>query len=352
MTTSTGNRAANLDAARLLLSSLGLTPQDLADTSPPRPPAPTFGMFVPKVAAAVSAGTRETYGPYWNYAVEAWGERPIDDVAPSEIKALAEHIKANVVIRRNGRGGNGAVENFIGALRCLYKLADDDELIEPGTSPAAKVAKPARGDSTRYALPPERLAEINHIGSTTGDDPELDALILRLHTETAGRRQGGLNLRPQDLDREQCLIYLREKANTVRWQPVSPTLMKHLVAHARTRHAVLPHQQLLRYRSGQPITTRRYDYLWKRIGQHLPWARAQGVSTHWLRHTTLTWVERNFNAAIARGYAGHSTNTSANTAGSISIYTKATLHEIATALATLTGEPHPLATGNAEFGGN
>ena len=26
---------------------------------------------------------------------------------------------------------------------------------------------------------------------------------------------------------------------------------------------------------------------------------------HWIRHTTLTWVERNFGYAVARAYAGH-----------------------------------------------
>jgi integrase/recombinase XerC len=48
---------------------------------------------------------------------------------------------------------------------------------------------------------------------------------LRLHTETACRRGGALALRPADLDPDQCLILLREKGETVRWQPVSPTLM-------------------------------------------------------------------------------------------------------------------------------
>jgi integrase/recombinase XerC len=57
-----------------------------------------------------------------------------------------------------------------------------------------------------------RLAEINQIAATTGDDPELDTLILRLHTETDCRRGGALALRPADLDREQCLILLRERA--------------------------------------------------------------------------------------------------------------------------------------------
>lgn len=67
------------------------------------------------------------------------------------------------------------------------------------------------------------------------------------------------------------------------------------------------------------------------------------VSTHWLRHnTTLTWVERNHGYAIARAYAGHTT-TNSNT-GTATTYTRPSITETATALATLTDEPHPLAT--------
>jgi integrase/recombinase XerC len=61
----------------------------------------------------------------------------------------------------------------------------------------------------------------------------------------------------------------------------------------------------LRYGNGRPITYRRYDHLWARIGRHLPWVRTQQISMHWIRHTTLTWVERNFGYAVARAYAGH-----------------------------------------------
>ena len=63
------------------------------------------------------------------------------------------------------------------------------------------MAKPRRLPSTRRAVPETRLAEINQIAATTGDDPELDTLLLRLHTETACRRAGALALRPVDLDR-------------------------------------------------------------------------------------------------------------------------------------------------------
>jgi integrase/recombinase XerC len=161
------------------------------------------------------------------------------------------------------------------------------------------VAKPRRLPSTRRAVADTRLAEINQVAATTGDDPELDTLILRLHTETACRRGGALALRPADLDREQCLVLLREKGETVRWQPVSPTLKGALINHAEERHSP-PDGRLLRYRDGQPVTYRRYDGLWVRIGRHLPWVRAQQISTHWIRHTTLTWVERNFGFAVAQ----------------------------------------------------
>lgn len=84
------------------------------------------------------------------------------------------------------------------------------------------MAKPRRLPSTRRAVPDARLVEINEVAASTGNDPGLDSLLLRLHTETACRRGGALALRPADLDPDQCLILLREKGGTVRWQPVSP----------------------------------------------------------------------------------------------------------------------------------
>ena len=74
---------------------------------------------------------------------------------------------------------------------------------------------------------------------------------------------------------------------------------------------------------------------------HLPWVRTQEVSTHWIRHTTLTWVERNFGYAVARAYAGH-TDSGSDPAPQRPTSAPASA-EVAAALAALTGEPHPLA---------
>jgi integrase/recombinase XerC len=332
---------AAIEAALLVLEKMGISPADLAAAPRDRKAVPTFAEYAPVVSAAVTTGTRRAYGSYWNRIVAQWGERRLDEPTPSEIRQLMKLVKANVVPRRNGRGGRSAEEHVVAALRCLYRRAEDDGLITEADNPARKVDKPRRLPSTRRAVPDTRLAEINSAAAAGGDDPELDTLILRLHTETACRRGGALALRPQDLDREQCLVLLREKGETVRWQPVSLALMGCLVRHAAERHAP-PGGQLLRYRDGRPITYRRYDGLWERLGRALPWVRTQQVSTHWIRHTTLTWVERNFGYAIARAYAGHT--DSGGDAGATSTYVRATVSEVAAALAALTGEPHPLAT--------
>ena len=203
--------------------------------------------------------------------------------------------------------------------------------------------KPRRLQSTRRALPDGRLEEILRVAASTGDDPALDALLLRLHVETACRRGGALALAPEDLDPEHCLIQLHEKGETVRWQPVSPTLMSHLLAHGESRGGLAPGRRLLRYANGRPISSRRYDYLWRRLGQELAWVATQQVSMHWIRHTTLTWVERHFGFATAQAYAGHEDHGRGGKA--MATYVRAGLPEVATALAALTGEDHPLVHG-------
>jgi hypothetical protein len=72
---STTPTTADLDAARLLLARLGVSPADLLTTAPHRAPAPTFAEYIPVVRAAVSNGTRRVYGSYWNRVAEHWGTR-------------------------------------------------------------------------------------------------------------------------------------------------------------------------------------------------------------------------------------------------------------------------------------
>src|SRR6185437_10982309 len=108
---------AVVDAAMLVLERMGLTPADLLAAPAARPAAPTFAEYIPVVSALVSDGCRKAYGSYWNRA--------------------AEHL--------------------IAALRCMYKHAEDDGLINPADNPARKVEKPRRLPSTRQAVAGTRL---------------------------------------------------------------------------------------------------------------------------------------------------------------------------------------------------
>ncbi|MEW2475456.1 site-specific integrase [Micromonospora gifhornensis] len=334
---------ARVATARQLLAHLGVTLADLQ--AEPGPGLPTLAEYLPQVVAAAGPGTRRTYGTYWQRMAAVWGDRPLDAVAASDIEALQRQAAATARSRRNSRSGRHAGELVIAAARAIYNRAIADGLIDPAASPAHRVVKPRRLPSTRRALTPDEMEEINLAARTSGNDVILDALALRLHTETACRRGGALGLRLADLDTGRGLVRLTEKGATLRWQPITLDLAAHLDDHARARGAILPTDRLLRYRNGRPITSRRYDHLWKRIGEQLPWVAAQGISTHWLRHTTLTWVERHYGYGIARAYAGHTDSTGPAT----TTYIKADLQAVATALAAMTGQPHPLAMTEAAF---
>lgn len=305
-----------MEAVRLLLERLGVTVDDLVVLSAPAAELPNFSQYIARVSHSVSAGTRRVYESYWNRIDEVWGNRRINEPTPMEIRHFAESIKRSAVIRRNSRGGRSAVEHFISAMRCLYSYAVADGLIAEAANPAARVAKPRRLASTRRALSDGQLSALNEAAAGSGNDPHLDAILLRLHEETACRRGGALSLRREDLDSDGCLVQLREKGETVRWQPISPTLARGLTEHFEERGASGSSAQLLRSRNGTPISRRRYDYLWQRLGKILPWVAVQQVSTHWLRHTTLTWVERNFGYGIARAYAGHDGRSAPGTVAS------------------------------------
>ena len=331
----------DLAAARLILKHMGISPEDLLGPDRRAQMTP-MSTLVATVSGVVPAPTRALYEPYWRKALAAWPGCRVGDIKTTDVVWFVEHAKTTAVVRRSSRGGHSAAEHAFDAVRCLFRYAVADRMIHSWDDPTLHVTKPKRLTSNRRALEPSLVEAVVEVASTTGNDPHLDALLIRLHIETAMRTGGALALRLRDLDPEQSTMYLREKGNRSRWQPVSPTLMAAVQHHARARGARDPDSAVLRYHAGRPLTSRRYDHLWGRIGRHLDTVRIQGITTHWLRHTTLTWVERIYGYGVARAYAGHAT-ASTNRFGVTATYVKADIRDVAVALAALTGEPHPLA---------
>src|SRR3989440_7453575 len=145
------------------------------------------------------------------------GERPWDAIVASDIEAMQRQMAATARSRRNSRTGRHAGEHVIAAARAIYNRAIADGLIAAGASPAHRVVKPRRLPSTRRALAVQELEEINLAARSSGNDVVLDALLLRLHTETACRRGGALGLRLADLDTNHGLVQLTQKGATLPW---------------------------------------------------------------------------------------------------------------------------------------
>src|SRR5437763_887146 len=115
---------ADLDAARLLLARMGITPEQLLKTQhTAKTHMPTFGEYISQVSDAVPSGTRRSYQTYWQRIIDTWGDRRLDEPTPLEIKKLCESVKACAITRKNSRGGRSATEHLIAALRCLYRHA-------------------------------------------------------------------------------------------------------------------------------------------------------------------------------------------------------------------------------------
>jgi hypothetical protein len=168
----------DLETIRILLTRMGVTAEDLLAGATPRV-VPTFDEYLDKISDAVPAGTRRAYLTYWRRIRHSWGQRYLNEPTASEIKQLAESVRTGAVVRSNSRGGRSAGEHMIAALRCIYQHAIADGLLPESANPAIRVPKPWRLASTRRALTDAQLSQVSAAASTTGNDPELDILLLR-----------------------------------------------------------------------------------------------------------------------------------------------------------------------------
>jgi integrase/recombinase XerC len=320
--------------ARVLLAeaaALGVTIEDLIAESAGSPDspsmAPTVAEFVETLRASFSKGTADTYQSYWRLAVARLGDRPIDSIGVDDCDAVVADAVERAQRNRPGTDGRSARENCIGALRALFARAERAGLV--AKSPAVDLEKPRRLPNRRRALEDHELREVIDAVRTTSHDPDLDLLIVRFHLESGARREGALNLRLRDLDGRRSTVWLREKFDIEREQPISPSLLRVLENHTSSRGAITGDDLVLRSRRGRAITRRRYNTVFDRARPCLPWAERTPVSAHILRHTAIT--------AVAQAFAGHSAASVTGT------YTRARIAEVAAAVAALTGEPHPLA---------
>lgn len=124
---------------------------------------------------------------------------------------------------------------------------------------------------------------------------------------------------------------LYEKFDEQREIPISTDLLKALHAHVAERACGA--SRVFHYAGGFPLTDRRFDTIFNRVGRVLPWAKSLGVSLHWIRYSTLTDVRMVSGERVAAAYAGHGDGSGGITAH----YTRATFAELQEAHRALFG---------------
>lgn len=326
-------------------SAAGLSLEDLVAAAQADESLPTVSEFRPRVESAAREGARGTYKTYWNALDEFYGDRRLDRVTTTDLRVVANAREA--AAKAKGGHGRSAAEHFVSASRCFFRIAVEDGLLS--SNPAAKLEKPCRLKGPRRMLSETEVRELMSVVKVGSDDPDLDHLICWFHMVTGARRAGALNLTLGDLDDRRQTVWLTEKYDARREQPVTRELLAALRHHAADRGAVSSKDQVFHYKpyrdgSPHPLTYRRYNTLFPRLQSLLPFAATASVDSHTLRKTAIALVERASSHEVARAFAGHAESNVT------SHYAAASIEEVAAVVAYLNGQAHPLAPDNPRDG--
>ena len=186
-------------------------------------------------------------------------------------------------------------------------------------------------------------------------DPELARVFLRLALETGARHTEMLSLTFGDLDSGDGTVRLTPKGfdGTFLEQPVTASLFDALtrLATSRTKGRVKSATPLLLNRRGVPVSRRYFEHLCEEVRAEVP-SLGQGnrswFTTHALRHTAATMVERAGGEAVARLFLGHAASSHTQE------YVSASIDELRATLVGIWGEPlagrgHGYGVGEAHF---
>lgn len=298
--------------------------------------------------------TYRTYDTTWRRLEAKFGETPVRDLSEKHVTGIALLAQSSAVEKLNAKNSKRMARGFaaipgagivgynraLAALSVFFNYAMEKKFIEE--NPMTLVDYLPEPEAKRGRMTANEVDELLHAAITGGDDPILDHTFLWTLLETAARVGGLLNLQLQDINMKKQTIMLYEKGGKYREQPVTLELANALTELATSRGATLPTDSVFRYRvgsklSGCPMTSRRVDTIWKRLRNELPWVEERRISSHVIRHTTLTFVDRFVSPTVARRYAGHGRRDVTET------YTQADGDEVAGALEVVFGRPHPLA---------
>ena len=264
--------------------------------------APTWQEFVtPDLLDLLSDPQKKNYR---SHIVRFAEEHADESIALATTLTLRPFVKAaHDRSKANGHSGKYSQEHCTRGLRWVFKAAVDGghRLVNP----AMNLELPRRPESPRRPLTAREQDLLFAVATTTGQNPELDELLLWNLFETAFRVEGLQTVTVRSLDLEVCAIRGEEKMDRRPLIPVSGNLMRANVAHAVANGADMrdPTASIFYVAPGRPMSLKHFESLFGRVHRHEP--SLARVSSHWIRHTTLEAVRVLRNETIMDAYAGH-----------------------------------------------
>lgn len=268
------------------------------------------------------------------------GGKDLSQVKFDELVLLLHAIQDEAKSRRNGVGGFGARENAMTALRAFFVWARANGLTKNNPDEGLKFEKRSeRLERRSYTL--QELEQVRTVLAQS-KDPELALLFLRLALETGARHNELLELRWEDLRDSSGVLVFKPKGFHGKYldAPVTADLFDALVEFVWSRSPKRPVRamRILMYKDGRPISRRYFENLCARVREEIPSLNAgepDYFSTHGLRHTAGTLVQRVAGDAVARRFLGHSPQGRSH----IERYSKATIDEVRAAMVAIWGVP-------------
>lgn len=336
-----------VDTLVTIATGLNATAQDLLRAATRlHTTAVTVSALLPEVQAACPKAALSTYNAQFVRIATRFHDHPVGAITTQQLTQHRREVRLQVAqarldaARRQKRPllaadvdglGHGAAATYTNAARFFFKQAQMAG--HRSDNPASSMKQLAAPPGPERPLDSHELAELLHVAGTTGDDPELDILLLKTGRILAARREGLINMRLCDLDRRRRSIWLNEKYGKTREMPAPRWLIDELREHASRRGATDPADSALRYSSGRPLTESRFSTLFDRLDTHTDWSARLDVGIHWIRHTTLSDIETIAGLRVAAAYAGHSDES----VGITGRYAKVTLSRLSDAQEALFG---------------
>jgi site-specific recombinase XerD len=260
--------------------------------------------------------------------VDGMGDRVVTEILEADLTAfvlavrayaaastLANALEHHRQLRSWHEDAHGylAAEKAVGACRLLF-----DRIQAAGLAlrnPAEDLTAPERRpDEVRTFTSATQILDVLTTSMTRGQDPELDMRVLELGLTSCCRARGAMELLLGDLRHDEQLIQLFEKGHKSRLVPLSTPRLADLDAFARSRGASAPHDHVLRYPDGTPLTRRHLDTWSTHVKADHSWAAGHQFGLHWCRRAFIRAADDKFGYQRAGRIAGHSQRASSATA--------------------------------------